>query len=259
MSSGDTISIAGWRGAYGEPRRSKPKSDAERAADFKRALDIRRHARPLKGTAGETYLRSRGLRPDIVLYGPSGWPASVRWTDDAMRKPEPPVKPGIVIDVVDAAGNVTGIHRILFRRDGTVERDAEGKRVKRGLGVIWGNAATLDCEPDPDGHWGIAEGVETAMACRQLYRIPTWAAVFGGNMVAITPPPWARQITIFADRDPVSPRLGYAPGFKFAERALLRWRQRPGIESVRVLAPRPPPMPGKRDFADILGETPYAS
>jgi len=249
----DIVSIAGWRGAYGEPRRSKPKTNAERAADFKRALDIRRHSRPIAGTPGETYLRSRGLLPDVVLYGPTGWPASIRWAEDAVRLPTPPVKPGIVIDVQDAAtGAVTGIHRIFFRRDGMVEKDASGKKAKIALGAVWGNAAMLDCPPDPEGQWGIAEGVETAMAARQLYRIPVWAAIFGGNMRAITPPPWARSIFIFADRDAIS-KKGYRPGFKFAADALRLWRWRSGVESVRVLAHRRE----GADLVDLLQEIPY--
>ena len=260
------VSIAGWRGAYGEPQRTKPKTDAERAADLRRALDIRRHSCSIAGTPGETYLHSRGLRPDVVLYGPTGWQPSIRWTDDAVRKSTPPVKPGIIIDVQDPAmGAVTGIQRTFFRPDGTVE-DSGGKKNKKALGAIWGNAAMLDCPPDGGGEWGIAEGVETAMACRQLYRIPVWAAIFGGNMHAITPPPWARKIIIFADHDAISPRLGYAPGFKFAQRALLLWRQRPGIEirprspqcaSVRIspTSLRMPPMPREMPNVEDVAET----
>jgi hypothetical protein len=251
--TGEIVSI-GWHGVYGSPRRKVPKTDAQRAADLKRALDIRRHTRPIKGTPGETYLRSRGLLPDVVLYGMSGWPPSLRWTDDAMRKPTPPVKPGIIIDVTDpATGAVTGIHRIIFRRDGTVERDAEGKRVKLGLGVVWGSAATLDCEPGPGGQWGIAEGPETAMAARQLYRIPTWCACFGSNMAAIRPPQWARQITIFADNDPISPKLGYAPGPKYARDAMAAYRLCAWIDDVRILAPE-----RVKDFADVLQGVAYA-
>ena len=255
MSAAEIVSIAGWRGAYGEPRRTRPKTDADRAADLKRAIDIRRHALPsFTGTPGETYLRSRGLLPDVMLYPPNGWPPSIRWTDDAMRRPTPPVKPGIIIDVQDTAtGAVTGIHRIFFRRDGTVEKDLQGGKVKRALGAIWGHAAMLDCAPDPSGEWGVAEGVETAMAARQLYRIPVWSAIFGGNMRAITPPPWARRVTIFADRDAISPRLGYAPGFKFAQEALLAYKRLPHVEDVRVLAPE-----HVKDFADVLKGIAYA-
>lgn len=254
MTGADVVSISGWRGAYGEPRRAKHKTEAERAADFKRALDIRRNSRPITGTPGETYLRSRGLLPDIVLYGETGWPPSIRWAEDAVRLPTPPVKPGIIIDVVDPATRaVTGIHRIFFRRDGTVERNASGDKIKRGLGGIWGNTATLDCQPDDDGEWGIAEGVETAMAARQLYRIPTWSAVFGGNMRAIVPPPWARKITIFSDHDAVNLKLGYAPGAKFAADAMRAYRLRAGVEDVRILAPA-----RVKDFADVLQGIAYA-
>jgi putative DNA primase/helicase len=189
-----------------------------------------------------------------VLYGSSGWPPSIAWSDDAVRLPTPPVKPAIIIDVHNpATGELAGLHRIFFRRDGTVERNADGRKCKFSLGAIWGNACMLDCKPDPDGRWGVAEGVETAMAARQLSRIPVWAAVFGGNIAAVTPPPWARRITIFADHDAVS-REGYRPGLRFAGDALGKWRGRRGIEDVRVLQPERE----GADFADLLQELPYA-
>jgi putative DNA primase/helicase len=248
------IELAKWTGPYGEPRRTKVKTEAERAADRDRWIAIRREGRPFVGTPGETYFRSRGQRPDITLYPPNGWPSAIRWSEDLIRKPTPPVKPGIIIDVCDPqTGEVNGIHRIIFRRDGTVEKDADGKKSKFCLGSIWGNAVMLGTEPaNSDREWGVAEGVETAMACRLLYRIPVWAAVFGGNMAEITPPVWARRIIVFADHDFVN-KEGYRPGFRFAARAWNRWRTRHGIESVRVLQPE---CEGS-DFADVLKDSPY--
>jgi Toprim domain len=195
-----------------------------------------------------------GLRPDIALYPPNGWPLAIRWSEDLIRKPTPPVKPGIVIDVCNPlTGEVTGIHRIIFKRDGTVEKNSDGKRSKFGLGSIWRSAVILGNEPvDDDRQWGVAEGVETAMACRQLYRFPVWAAVFGGNMAEITPPAWARRIVIFADHDPICVG-GYRPGTRFAAKAWSRWRARRGIEDIQVLQPN---REGD-DFADVLRNAPY--
>jgi hypothetical protein len=254
MTAAEIVSIAGWRGVYGAPRRKVPRTDTQRAADLKRALDIRRHSRPIKGTPGEKYLRSRGLLRDVVLYGESGCPPSIRWADDVERLPWPPVPPGIVIDVQDpATGAITGIHRFLFTRAGKIAIRPDGTKDRRCLGVIWGSAVMLDCEPDPDGAWGIAEGVETAMAARQLYRIPVWSAVFGGNMKMITPPPWARKITIFADNDPISPKLGYAPGLKYARDAMEAYRRCAWVDEVRILTPE-----RVKDFADVLEGVAYA-
>ena len=201
--------VIAWTGPYGQPRRSQPKTEAERTADRERWIAIRKEGKSIIGTPGETYLLSRGQRPDITLYPPTGWPSAFRWSDDLIRKPTPPVKSGIIIDVRSPlTGEVTGIHRIIFKRDGTVEKNSDGKKAKFCLGSIWGNAVMLGDEPaNADREWGIAEGVETAMACRQLYRIPVWAAVFGGNMAEIIPPSWARRIIIFADHDPFATRV----------------------------------------------------
>src|SRR5262249_12798457 len=150
------------------------------------------------------------------LNGDGGWPSGLRWAPDVLARPSPPVKPGIIGDARDANGNVTGIHRIFFNRWGRVEHDRDGRKSKICLGGIWGSAALTESDPDPDGRWGVAEGIETAMACRQLYGFPVWAAIFGGNMAAITPPKWATNITVFADHDLVctkpGPLFGKRPG-----------------------------------------------
>jgi hypothetical protein len=247
------MSATAWTGPYGQPHRIKPKSEAERAADRERWTAIRKEGKSFIGSPGETYFRARGQGPDIALYPGTGWSSALHWSEDLIRKPTPPVKPGIVIDVRSPlTGEITGIHRIIFKRDGTVEKNADGKKAKFCLGSIRGNAVMLGTEPaNADREWGIAEGVETAMACRQLYRIPTWAAVFGGNMAEIIPPAWARRIIVFADHDPVG-REGYRPGLRFATAAWSRWRGRPGID-VQVLQPE---REGE-DFADVLRNLPY--
>jgi hypothetical protein len=37
---------------------------------------------------------------------------------------------------------------------------------------------------------------------QQLMRFPVWSSIASGNMHNVTPPAWARLITIFADNDP---------------------------------------------------------
>jgi hypothetical protein len=87
------------------------------------------------------------------------------------------------------------------------------------------------------------------MACCQLYRLPVWAAVFGGNIAALEPPAWATDITVFADNDPICER-GYRPGLRFAGDAREKWRRLPRVKTVRVLQP----LKEGTDFADLLIE-----
>lgn len=48
---------------------------------------------------------------------------------------------------------------------------------------------------------GIAEGIETALAAAQIHDVPVWAALTAGALIKWQPPPTARHILIFGDRD----------------------------------------------------------
>ena len=236
-----------WRDkyAYDKPVADTGESDEQR---FQRALEIWRERKPLKGSPAEYYLRRRYIRPDIRLWPPEGWPELVAWSEDAVRTPKQ-AKPAMICAVNDAStGLVVGLQRLYFGRDGNPVIRPDGKKDRKSLGRIWGNAAMLSPWPDPEGRWGCAEGLESALAATLLTRIPTWSAVNAGNMAQLRPPIWARHVTIFADHDEE------ATGMKRAVEALDAWRGRPGIESVRILT-------HKRvggDVADALMEAPYA-
>jgi hypothetical protein len=133
----------------------------------------------------------------------------------------------LVIAVHGACGLVRAVHRVLLHQDGRAVRDERGRKRKLALGPIAGNAAMLDYWPGADGRWGIAEGIETALAAYVLTKIPTWAAISAGNMARVTPPSWARHVTIFADRDKA--------GMGAAAEALRRFRKQPQIETVKIL------------------------
>lgn len=217
-------------------------SHSDRPADHaERVLDIWCGACPLLGTAGDEYLRNRGADPAKMMTDPPGWPETLRWSRDAGARPGARDATALVVAVNDqATGLVRGLQRIFIRPDGTPVRDAAGDKVKLSLGAIKGNAARLSCWPSRDGRWGLAEGVETALAARQLTGIPVWSAIAAGNMPNIVPPPWARHAVVFADHDPAG--LDHAAKAAAAFRALQR------IETVRVVRA----VDAKADAADIL-------
>jgi predicted P-loop ATPase len=142
---------------------------------------------PLAGTVAERYLQARGLRdpasPDL-LFNPDladfdtrrGWP-------------------GMVARVRDGAGEPTGgIHRTFLLDDGSGKAPA-GKKM---LGPVAGGSVRLFAIGD-DGHLGIAEGIETALAARAIFGIPTWAALSADGLRKWEWPPDIKRVTIFAD------------------------------------------------------------
>lgn len=75
----------------------------------------------------------------------------------------------------------------------------EGKVRRLGLGSMRGNAARLFHAPGPAVV--VAEGVEDALAARELTGLPAWAALSAGNMAALVLPPHLRDVLILADAD----------------------------------------------------------
>ncbi len=155
-----------------------------RAAAARRVLAA---CQPLAGTLAETYLRGRGLTdpgsPDL-LFAPD-------LTDHASGAGWP----GLVAVIRDGAGQPTGgIHRTFLTRDGT-GKAPPGKKM---LGPARGGHVRLFPVPG-DGHLGVAEGIESALAAHRLFGVPTWAGLSAEGVRAFQWPDGARRVTIFAD------------------------------------------------------------
>lgn len=67
---------------------------------------------------------------------------------------------------------------------------------------------------------GIAEGIETALSCYQVYGVNTWAVINSGFMKKFRVPAGVKHLIIFADMDKHSP-TGHAAAFECAHANLL--------------------------------------
>lgn len=82
------------------------------------------------------------------------------------------------------------------------------------VGPIKGGACEL-YEPR-DGWIGVAEGIETAIAAKMLFNVPTWATLSANLMAGWEPPRGVEHVVIFGDRD--KSYTGQAAAFALAKR-----------------------------------------
>lgn len=141
----------------------------------------------LAGSVAERYLHDRGLRdpasPDLMF--------NADLADFETRRGWP----GMVARVRNGAGLPTGgLHRTYLLDDGSGKAPV-GKKM---LGPVAGGSVRL-WPVSEDGHLGIAEGIETALAAHAIFAIPTWAALSADGLRKWEWPSDTRRVTIFAD------------------------------------------------------------
>ena len=144
-------------------------------------------AQPLAATPGQTYLRSRGLSdpgsPDLLFHpdlpdfdSRRGWPGLIALArfGDGTRAP--------------------GIHRTFLLEDGSAKAPA-GKKM---LGSVADAVVRLFPFP-PNGHIGVAEGIETALSAQALFGTPVWATLSADGLAKFQWPDSTTGVTIYAD------------------------------------------------------------
>lgn len=143
---------------------------------------------PIKGTEVETYLKSRGLNDKTIHDAKSLFYVRNldRWKDNRRTQHD-----GMVAGVRN--DNPTTLHRTYLQG---------GKKIDRKLmPVIADNKGSAIRLYDYNDILGIAEGIETAMSCYQIYKIPTWAVISTAGMMGFKPPSKEVSLVIFADND----------------------------------------------------------
>jgi putative DNA primase/helicase len=108
--------------------------------------------------------------------------------------------PAMIAMVCDAEGRAVTIHRTYLTMDGKKADIKSPKKLMPPKGTVSGCAVRLF---DPEnGLLGVAEGIETAVSCQQLFGIPTWAAISTNGIETFIPPKGVRKVVIYADNDP---------------------------------------------------------
>jgi hypothetical protein len=207
------------------PRHRRNDLDANTVPRVRAARALWQRGEPAAGTLVEVYLRARG-----ITIPP---PPTLRYVAGLKHGPTGMILPGMVAAIQGPDRRVCGVHRVFLRGDGRGK--APISQPKLTLGSMRGGAVRFGpAAPE----LGICEGIESGLSAMQLYALPVWCALGGGNMVNIALPDIVRDLTIFADN-------GEA-GHVLAERAAQRFYN----EGRQVRFSFPPEKYG--DFNDLL-------
>lgn len=146
--------------------------------------------------------------------------------------------PAMVAPVTNIAGEMVTVHCTYLTKNGQKASVPSPKKLMppSTRGATMGAAIKLF----PAGRvLGVAEGIETALACYLSTNIETWATVSANGMARLQIPEIVEEVIIFADNDLSG--TGQRAAYALAERLLSEGKQ------TKVLVP---PKPGT-DWADI--------
>lgn len=154
------------------------------AEQLKKARRLWQAGKPIPGTKGETYLRSRGIT--------CAMPPTLRWVSDAYHAPSSRWLSAMVANV-----STGGVHRTFFTKNGV--RLASTAKLMQG--PCSGGAVALGEQPGP---LVVCEGIETGLSLLSgLLTFPAsvWAALSTSGMKALHLPPVAGELIVAADSD----------------------------------------------------------
>lgn len=241
----------------------RDETEAERQARQKRAADRKRRdelkaadeakaksekletvkgiwhsAVPIVGTLAEVYLNGRSIERDDI--GDVPWPPSIRFHAGLMHAGTK--HPALIGGVQAVDRKLVAIWRIFLDANGRAITDADGKKVKLGLGSASGGAVRLGPVTKT---LRVAEGLETALAVQRLTSrdASTWALLSTSGMIGFEIPAGVERLEIYADGDrhrmhKITGALMPPPGIEAAKQ-LKEKANAKGVEAVIYPSPEP--------------------
>lgn len=218
------------RERLGETKTSPAPKKTDPAASRRYASGLWGQSVPLVNDDAAQYLSSRGLRgpyPNALRYCPSAKLTDVAGITSL---------PAMVALVTAPDGESATLQRTYLQGP----RKAQIPEPRKLMGPLPpGSAIRLG---NHDGRLGVAEGIETALAVKQLFGITCWSLINSDNLSKFVPPDDVRELHIFGDND--TKFGGQAFSWMLAHR--IACRPNPPL----VFPPRYPDQPGT-DWADF--------
>jgi phage/plasmid primase-like uncharacterized protein len=207
------------------PARSAPAPADDEPDRIRKALRLWDSAVSPIGTLVATYLASRrlvldpGVAGEVVRFHPS-----VPWRDEAGEVVRVAAMVGLMRDVI--TDEPRAVHVTALTPDGR-------KIGKRMRGAAGGAVVKLDADDAVTIGLGVAEGIETALAVRQLGWRPIWAATSAGAIANLPVLSGVEAFTLFADHDEAGLTAARTCGRRWAEasrEAVVRMPRTPGAD-----------------------------
>ncbi len=144
------------------------------------------------GDEATRYLVGRGLHVDLPMSALRLHPGLVyRDGGDTLGK-----FPALVALVTGPDGRGATLHRT-YLQDGRKAPVPSPKKLMPGKSI---KGAAIRLHPAGDV-LGVAEGIETALAARQLFGVPVWSCVSAHGIESFIPPKEVRKVIVFGDND----------------------------------------------------------
>ena len=167
---------------------------------------------PLRGTAGAGYLQHRGI---------TRLPAdAIRFCDKQRHAGK--VYQALYALATDDKGELCYLHRTLLEGEHKAPLGESAKRQKSMQEenyLEYARSVAIRMFP-VSSTLGIAEGIETALSCYQIYGVNTWAVMNSNFMKKFRAPAGVKHLIVFADMDRHS-ATGQAAAFECAHANLL--------------------------------------
>jgi len=199
--------------------------ETDRRQRMRRLMALWAEAEPIRaGDPVWAYLEGRGLNPALAELEVRCHKA-LRYVDKngAVQG----TYAAMLARLTDDKGNLLNLHRTYLEGGKKAPVESPKKAMDggfKGAAVRFGT---------PKETLGLAEGIETALACRELFHIPVWASIGVANLAGFSAiPPWVKFIRIYADND--VNMAGQAGAYRLANTLSMR-----GLEAKVLVAPNP--------------------
>ena len=159
------------------------------------------NCKPIIGTKAEVYLRSRGIKGDLTVFGRNLMfnPRLTTWVNDERKS-----FPGLIA-VIRKNGVGLTLHRTFMAHNGKSKAPIENPKMQmKAPESVVGGLIELDKPVEVDGMKiiGVCEGLETGLSIREATGCPMWVGVSDRLMEDMIIPKDVTHVLIWADLEP---------------------------------------------------------